>query len=246
MRQTSHEIVWELDAAGDLQYLNDASLDILGAPPADLVGRSVFSVIHPEDVDRALEIFAGCVRRKVGWQGVRLRALRPDGGTPWVETSGVAHVGSAGELLGFTATTRRLDSDDVREASLSVVRQYVSALIRERRLRTVWQPIFSLDTGAVAGVEALTRFDGPSASPPDSWFADAFSVGLGTELELVALQEALAGADRLPGGVYLSLNLSPERWRPASCPTCCGCARSRWSGWSSSSPSTSPSTTTTR
>ena len=210
VRQTSHEIVWELDPAGDMQFLHGATVDILGAEPADLVGRSVFSVVHPDDVERTRDIFAGCVERKSGWQGVRVRALRPDGETPWIETSGVAHVGSTGELVGFTATTRRLDADDAREASLSVIRDRVDDVIRHRRMTTVWQPIFSLDTGRVAGVEALSRFQGAVVAPPDQWFADAFNVDRGVELELLAARQALTAAGTLPPHVYLSVNLSPE------------------------------------
>ena len=209
VQQTSHEVVWELHPSGTLQSVNGAARDILGADPADLVGRSVLSVVHPDDVPGAADILAWCVEAKTGWHGVRVRVLRPDGQTPWIETSGVAHVGPAGELLGFTATTRRLDADDAREASLAVVRARVDAVLAQRRLRTVWQPIFSLDTGVIAGVEALTRFDGPAA-PPDRWFADAFSVGRGVELEVLAVEEALTSAGRLPPGVHLSFNVSPD------------------------------------
>ncbi len=210
VRQTSHELVWELDPSGVMKFMNDAALDILGAPPSELVGRKVFTIIHPDDVPRAMGIFADCVERKTGWTGVRIRALRPDGDTPWVETSGVAHVGSRGRLLGFTATTRRLDADDAREASLSIMRDRIEDVVRNRRLRIVWQPVFSLDTGRMDGVEALSRFDGPVPATPDRWVADAFSVGVGVELEALAVQEALAAAGRFPDDIYVSVNVSPE------------------------------------
>jgi EAL domain-containing protein (putative c-di-GMP-specific phosphodiesterase class I) len=42
------------------------------------------------------------------------------------------------------------------------------------------------------------------------WFAEAASVGLGTELELTALDLALGQLHRLPAGLYLSLNASAE------------------------------------
>lgn len=208
--RTSHEIVWEADPHGIMQFLNETALDILGVQPEDLVGRSVFTVVHPDDVVRAEGILHDCVERRTGWDGVQLRVLRPDGETPWVETSGVAHLGANGDLLGFTATTRRLDADDAREAFFSIVRGRVDDVIRDRSLRTVWQPIFSLDTGALAGVEALTRFDALPAGSPDRWFADAYSVGRGVELELLAATEALGAVEQLPDGIYVSVNVSPE------------------------------------
>src|SRR5439155_12883254 len=63
------------------------------------------------------------------------------------------------------------------------------------RLRIVFQPIVSTDTGRMVGAEALSRFDAFNPAdlpdPPDVVFADAATVGLGVELELLALRTAL-------------------------------------------------------
>ncbi|HET9076329.1 MAG TPA: EAL domain-containing protein [Acidimicrobiales bacterium] len=210
VRLTSHELVWELDPSGVIRYINDASEELLGSPPAELVGRNVLSLIHPDDVEGAREVLRTCTERRTGWRQVRTRALRADGRPLWVETSGVAHVGHEDELLGFTATTRRLDADDARAAQLLITRQRVEEVIREGLLTTVWQPIFSLYDGAMVGLEALSRFSGAEAQPPDRWFADAFDVGLGHSLETLAVRSALAIARDFPEHLYLSVNLSPE------------------------------------
>ncbi|MEZ0242036.1 MAG: EAL domain-containing protein [Sphingomonas sp.] len=72
------------------------------------------------------------------------------------------------------------------------------------------QPIHSLDTGLSAGAEALARFVDASQRPPNLWFDDAFEVGLGVDLELAAIRNALAAAAYVPPGHYLSINVSPE------------------------------------
>jgi PAS domain S-box-containing protein len=82
----------------------------------------------------------------------------------------------------------------------------------------VFQPIVDLETRDVVGYEALTRFD--SGQRPDRCFADAWSVGLGAEMELATLAAAVEASRRLPPGVWLDLNVSPrllaepERLRP--------------------------------
>jgi len=76
------------------------------------------------------------------------------------------------------------------------------------RMSTLFQPIVDLSSGAVAGVEALTRFASDPPRPPNEWFADAASVGLRIPLELAALRMALDQIDLLPPG-YLAINLSP-------------------------------------
>ena len=78
--------------------------------------------------------------------------------------------------------------------------------LRRRRFHPVFQPIVDLATHEVVGHEALTRFD--SGQRPDLCFADAWSVGLGVELELAALSAAIEAATRLPAGRWLDLNVS--------------------------------------
>jgi EAL domain-containing protein (putative c-di-GMP-specific phosphodiesterase class I) len=71
------------------------------------------------------------------------------------------------------------------------------------------QPICSLRTGAVAGVEALSRFVLAPDMPPDRWFAAAEEAGCGVQLELLAIARALAVLATLPTGLYLAVNASP-------------------------------------
>lgn len=76
--------------------------------------------------------------------------------------------------------------------------------------RIVYQPIYSLATDSMVGVESLSRFDLEPRRAPDVWFKAAHEAGLGLELELKAIENALAGFNRLPHAVSLSLNSSPE------------------------------------
>lgn len=72
----------------------------------------------------------------------------------------------------------------------------------------VYQPIVELGSRAIAGFEALARFMMPPQRPPDVWFKEAAEVGLGVELELVAIDTALRALRRIPAEAYLSLNAS--------------------------------------
>lgn len=89
---------------------------------------------------------------------------------------------------------------------------------RQRRIRgvldtsaitMVFQPIVALEGGAVVGAEALSRFPDPEGRPPNEWFAEAARVGLGAELELLAVRAALAQLDQLPPTAYVAVNVSP-------------------------------------
>jgi EAL domain-containing protein (putative c-di-GMP-specific phosphodiesterase class I) len=73
----------------------------------------------------------------------------------------------------------------------------------------VFQPVYDLEAGDVFAYEALARFPIEPYRPPSDWFADAAEVGLGVELELAAIESAIAEIDGLPDGVRLAINVSP-------------------------------------
>jgi len=104
---------------------------------------------------------------------------------------------------------RQLERQRSLEAELAAARDRVEQVLAGA-VRMVYQPIVDLATGATIGVEALARFDHGSVRPPDVWFAEAATVGLRHELELAAVDAALADLDQLPDGWLLSLNAAPE------------------------------------
>ena len=92
-----------------------------------------------------------------------------------------------------------------READLHAA---LAAVLAAGAFHPVFQPIVELESGEAVGYEALTRFD--SGQRPDLCFADAWSVGLGPELEFATLEAAVEAAKGLPPGLWLDLNVSPR------------------------------------
>jgi len=76
--------------------------------------------------------------------------------------------------------------------------------------RLVYQPIVHVDTGTVAGVEALCRFADGRA--PEYWFKECERLGSAPALDLAIIERALGDLPQLPTG-YLSVNLSPSTLR---------------------------------
>ncbi len=90
-------------------------------------------------------------------------------------------------------------------------RREIAALLERgaEAMRIVVQPVVELATGRAGGYEALTRIDAEPIRSPDEWFAQAHRVGLGIELEALALRAALVLPGR-PDGTFLALNVSPR------------------------------------
>lgn len=86
----------------------------------------------------------------------------------------------------------------------------LDAVLRSGGLRMVYQPIVAVKTGHVVAFESLARFATDPYRTPDVWFAQAALAGRAVELESMAVRTALASLARLPSGVYLTVNVSPE------------------------------------
>lgn len=102
-------------------------------------------------------------------------------------------------------------SADVKESRVrSAATERIASAIRNGDPDLVFQPIRSLADGSLSGVECLSRFMTKPARPPDEWFAEAHSVGMGAELELLVARKAVSTCALLPPSASLSINISPD------------------------------------
>lgn len=101
---------------------------------------------------------------------------------------------------------QQLDDNRTRDA----MRDRIDRAIERETMTLVYQPIRALADGALAGVEALARFDDPDKRSPSVWFAEATEVGRGVELELIAVRQAVRALPYLPRGLYMAFNVAPE------------------------------------
>ena len=160
-----------------------------------------------------------------GWiPGVHAAGLRALAYAPIVhggQVMGAAVVGTFDErvaqtlvermpgIVSFGATSSALLGERMHTQRVKrELHDALEALLTARAFHPVFQPIVDLETGETMGYEALTRFD--SGQRPDLCFADAWSVGLGPELELATLEAAVAAGKELPAGTWLDLNVSPR------------------------------------
>jgi EAL domain-containing protein (putative c-di-GMP-specific phosphodiesterase class I) len=90
-------------------------------------------------------------------------------------------------------------------------------VVRQGAVRTVYQPIVDLRSGAVVAAEALSR--GPSGTyleRPDHLFAAAAEAGLTTRLDQLCMQRALRAGRASAGALSLFVNAEPTTLAVAS------------------------------
>jgi PAS domain S-box-containing protein len=196
--------------APDWTYLNasSAATDLLGYEPEELIGRWAYEHLHPDDVTRVL-LAIRYARDAVPFV-IPYRVRRGDGIFIWVETLIDQRSSDADDV--FICHTRQVAEP---EATSTLIREHpdreedVKRVLLSQDLRIAFQPLVELETGRVVGYEALSRFPGDPARTPDIWFADAWALGLGVPLELLAVYKAIAALDKMPTDVDISINASP-------------------------------------
>ncbi|MEO9181654.1 MAG: EAL domain-containing protein [Acidimicrobiales bacterium] len=127
---------------------------------------------------------------------------------------------------GFTADKELTKRDQalmevLASAAATIIEPGVQERRREAEIRTrllplmnlggpnvVLQPIVALTDGVRVGAEALSRFPPEWNKPPNEVFAEAESIDMGIEMELLAARNAVAFLPDASG--YLSINFSPE------------------------------------
>ncbi|MGV8967235.1 MAG: EAL domain-containing protein [Cellulomonas sp.] len=94
------------------------------------------------------------------------------------------------------------------QTELSQVREDVSAVLRDRSITPLFQPVVELSDLTTVGYEALARFPTVHEQGPSGWFSDAFAVGHGVALERLAITNALACLASTCD-TFLAVNMSP-------------------------------------
>jgi EAL domain-containing protein (putative c-di-GMP-specific phosphodiesterase class I) len=122
---------------------------------------------------------------------------------PSLNARDLATMRTFAELAAFEIAEER----DQRTARDEAIGRIDAAIAAGRSC--VYQPIWQLTDRRPIGFEALARFTAEPLRSPDQWFAEAAAIGLGPELELAAIETAIAGLASLPAPLYLALNASP-------------------------------------
>lgn len=105
---------------------------------------------------------------------------------------------------------QQIESELGTTRSRSAITERIGAVLAADTLTILHQPIHDLRSGQPVGVECLARFADAAERGPDCWFAEAATVGLGKDLELLAVRAALRTLPHVPTGCYVAINVSPE------------------------------------
>lgn len=189
--------------------LNDAWHRTLGWTTEELLGQPYIEFVHPHDRTATV---AEAAKLEAGFPTIdfRNRYRCKDGTYRWLAWTATAAMSGGIIYASARDVTVKVTADSTEGELRSDRVARIRCAIEQCALSIVWQPIVQLPSHAVMGFEALSRFPGVPRRPPNEWFAEAATVGLGIELELCAIRKALAALHLLPGRPHVAINASPE------------------------------------
>ncbi len=122
LAESASDVISRADLDGVYRYVSPAAERVYGRAPAELVGRRVRDVVHPDDVAACAALRAaleGGADQHVG----EVRVAHAKGGWVWVEVRSTALRNAAGELEGVQAAARDITDRKTAEAARRVADQ---------------------------------------------------------------------------------------------------------------------------
>ncbi len=86
--EKSSDAIALIDAEGIVQYAGPSTEQVLGYTAEELVGRSAFDLIHPDDRERTMHFLGGLLDQPGASSTTQYRLLRKDGSWRWFEGTG--------------------------------------------------------------------------------------------------------------------------------------------------------------
>ncbi|MCK4671198.1 MAG: response regulator [Candidatus Aegiribacteria sp.] len=115
----SADWVWEVDASGKYIYCSDSVINVLGYSTSEIIGRTPFDFMQPEEAERISKEFLSIVEGKRDIVNLENRNLDKDGNIHILVTNGVPILDKNGELLGYRGIDRDVTEKRKAEEELN-------------------------------------------------------------------------------------------------------------------------------
>ena len=116
--ETTSDWVWEIDSDAVYTYASPKVKDLLGFEPDELIGKTPFEMMPPEDAERTSEEFWDYARERVPFQSLVKVCVHKDGRDVVLETSGVPVFEDDGHLIGYRGIDRDITARTMAEEAL--------------------------------------------------------------------------------------------------------------------------------
>jgi len=114
LAESTLDMIVELDDDAQIRFVSSSCEAVLGYTPEMLIGRSGFTIVHPDDIERNIDSFIGATKGEGAIEGEPYRARHVDGSWRWLQGVGVSYRRADGELRVLSVThdiTQRIERE---------------------------------------------------------------------------------------------------------------------------------------
>ncbi|MBI5450969.1 MAG: EAL domain-containing protein [Gammaproteobacteria bacterium] len=135
--ESSSDWIWEVDANARYVYASPKVKDLLGYEPDEVLGKTPFDFMPPEEAGRISHDFASIAAERRPFQALENRSLHRDGRIVVLETSGMPILNQDGDLLGYRGVDRDITARKCAEKIIQESAQRLSLYFQQTPLAVI-------------------------------------------------------------------------------------------------------------
>jgi PAS domain S-box-containing protein len=128
--EATSDWIWEVDQNGRYNFSNRTVEDILGYPPEDIIGKTPFDFMPPDEAARLTSIFREIAAAQKPFSCLENINLHKSGREVVLETSGVPILDEKGAFRGFRGIDRDITAHKKLEKNLRRARERLEKRVR--------------------------------------------------------------------------------------------------------------------
>ncbi len=129
LTESTSDWIWEVDENAIYTYISPKVKDLLGYEPAEIIGKTPFDLMPPEEAQRISTEFGAIAKSQRPFSGLENINRHKDGSLMVLETSGVPFFDSDGHFRGYRGIDRDITERKQALESLQQERDFAKSLV---------------------------------------------------------------------------------------------------------------------
>ncbi|HLK50515.1 MAG TPA: PAS domain S-box protein [Bryobacteraceae bacterium] len=130
--ESTQDWVWEVDVQGRYTYCSPRITNLLGYGPEEVLGRTPFDFMDPEEAARCRAAFVSIVRERAPIRNLANTNLHKNGHPVILESNGLAILDENGQLTGYRGIDRDITERRLAERELQRAKEAAEAANRAK------------------------------------------------------------------------------------------------------------------
>ena len=116
--ETTSDFIWEVDESGTYTYVSPQVRDLLGYEPEEMIGKTPFDFMQPDEARRVTAEFTRLVGSRLPISSLENSCIHKNGSIVVLETSGVPRLAKDGSFAGYRGIDRDITERKRAEEAL--------------------------------------------------------------------------------------------------------------------------------